>query len=936
MNTMNGLRCCLLLVGLMWAGTAMGQKEVKFGSLKHKEGNIWIFGNKCTLDFNNFTDTIADNNDLILGYKTELINKEGVATICDSTGKLLFYTRGSTAFNRNHDQMVNGDNLKGSASSAQCGVIVPQPKTKGRYYYIFTVYHRGEGDIAYSKVDMWAESGVVIDENGKRDSLGAVIEKGVNLGFNGEEKITAAVHANQQSIWVITRGIKSNQYHLFLVDDTGVKGKDVLPADIGVQSLGIKEPANTGAGQGYMKASPDGHQVAFVQMDGRIQVVDFNPSTGRLTGPASNNGQPIVLSVFGVPYGLEFSPDGTKLYISEWQSGSDRVNLYQFDLAPGGNPATQEEIQATRVTIGTLRDADPGKAHAYGAIQVGIDERLYVAMDRTSEDLFNTPTDQEMEDAGADYLGRIEKPNEPGAACQYVKEAVALGTRTVNRFGIEVPEKYSHQRSRIGLPTFIQTYFNPCQSFIEGDNILCGGDPVILKGPTSSSTFYAYEWLKVDKKSSPNKKDWTYESLGDTSRTQNTRQISEPGFYALRIVAWKNPAETCVDTSGVLQVTEGEKPDAGMAYTDSVYFVCENSMRDSLPMLRVAPDKQKPEYNYTWQVNTSARGVAPKWGIGRGTNFTTEYRVDTSYINRDYGVRLFVRHNNGCVDSTDEVRFKVIRSPHANLDDVANPTFCPRESVTLTALDVENFGLQWLFNGQPIPGANGPTYAATDTGLYSVEYTLDTVAVNGKAKCRSVSQEIELFFYPAPTAAFTPKPILPERSAYSIGQKITFENESTPGPDFDGRPTTMKTNEWEFGDGSDKSFDKDAVHAYKLIGDKVVKLVVENEYGCKAETTVTIPVSDLPVLNNVFTPNGDGTNDFFFINTSSLKDLLFIVYDRWGREMFRTTDLNSKGWPGTDPQNGGDAVPSQYYYYIKYESKTGIAVERVSSFTLLR
>jgi hypothetical protein len=50
------------------------------------------------------------------------------------------------------------------------------------------------------------------------------------------------------------------------------------------------------------------------------------------------------------------------------------------------------------------------------------------------------------------------------------------------------------------------------------------------------------------------------------------------------------------------------------------------------------------------------------------------------------------------------------------------------ESNVLTVTDLEFFvGYQWFFNGQPISGANGPTYTALESGMYSAQAT----AMNG-------------------------------------------------------------------------------------------------------------------------------------------------------------------------------------------------------------
>ena len=79
------LICLLILLSLF--STAQAGKEY----------NIWYFGDRAGLDFNSGKPvTLSDG---------ALSTAEGCATICDSTGKLLFYTNGVIVYNRNHEIM---------------------------------------------------------------------------------------------------------------------------------------------------------------------------------------------------------------------------------------------------------------------------------------------------------------------------------------------------------------------------------------------------------------------------------------------------------------------------------------------------------------------------------------------------------------------------------------------------------------------------------------------------------------------------------------------------------------------------------------------------------------------------------------------------------------------------------------------------------------
>ncbi len=70
-------------------------------------------------------------------------------------------------------------------------------------------------------------------------------------------------------------------------------------------------------------------------------------------------------------------------------------------------------------------------------------------------------------------------------------------------------------------------------------------------------------------------------------------------------------------------------------------------------------------------------------------------------------------------------------------------------------------------------------------------------------------------------------------------------------------------------------------------------------------------------LGNVFTPNGDGINDYFSpVLDRSLRVTVVQVYDRWGKAVFVSNSVNNNDqlWDGNN--NNGNAVPEGVYYYV--------------------
>jgi gliding motility-associated-like protein len=78
---------------------------------------------------------------------------------------------------------------------------------------------------------------------------------------------------------------------------------------------------------------------------------------------------------------------------------------------------------------------------------------------------------------------------------------------------------------------------------------------------------------------------------------------------------------------------------------------------------------------------------------------------------------------------------------------------------------------------------------------------------------------------------------------------------------------------------------------------------------------------DIYTLPNVFTPNGDGINDLYYIkNACPAGDYLLIIFNRWGNEIYRSTDTN-QGWNGRN-KSGTEVSEGTYYFILTVKGKT--------------
>jgi gliding motility-associated-like protein len=111
--------------------------------------------------------------------------------------------------------------------------------------------------------------------------------------------------------------------------------------------------------------------------------------------------------------------------------------------------------------------------------------------------------------------------------------------------------------------------------------------------------------------------------------------------------------------------------------------------------------------------------------------------------------------------------------------------------------------------------------------------------------------------------------------------------------------------------------------------------------GCEDSATVTVtvrsdcpPVAPLITIPTAFSPNGDGLNDVFRIeSTTNFTLTSLLVFNRWGQVVFQTSDI-SQGWDGT--YQGRKQAVSAYAVIVKGLTPHGEAVIFAGNVTILR
>jgi len=302
---------------------------------------------------------------------------------------------------------------------------------------------------------------------------------------------------------------------------------------------------------------------------------------------------------------------------------------------------------------------------------------------------------------------------------------------------------------------------------------------------------------------------------------------------------------------------------------------------------------------------TASGGINYSWNTGAtGTAITVSPTSATSYT-------LTATHANGC--SSSSVVTVTISSPP--IVSVSAATVCAGQTAVLTASGGGNYSWSNGANTSSISVAPG------STASYSVIVSV------GNCSSSAVTQVI-----------VNPIPL-----ALSYGSTgITMGQSTTLAASGGGNYL------WSTGDtGANITVFPTATTVYCI--------TVTNTFGCSDSSCLSVYVSAPEIkcgnvyLPNAFSPNGDGENDVFKINTETekcLKYLKLILYNRWGEIVFSSenspaSDGKMPEWDGTysnatHPNDWNPEGTAVFTYYLKATLVSGEEIQKKGNVSLLR
>lgn len=111
---------------------------------------------------------------------------------------------------------------------------------------------------------------------------------------------------------------------------------------------------------------------------------------------------------------------------------------------------------------------------------------------------------------------------------------------------------------------------------------------------------------------------------------------------------------------------------------------------------------------------------------------------------------------------------------------------------------------------------------------------------------------------------------------------------------------------------------------------------VTDANGCMATASVTVVVGacdEAVFVPNAFSPNGDSINDVFRVRALTLKSMEFVVYNRWGQEMYKSSILG-EGWNGMF--DGEKLAPDVYAWCLRFTCPDDKSYSRKGNVSLLK
>lgn len=438
----------------------------------------------------------------------------------------------------------------------------------------------------------------------------------------------------------------------------------------------------------------------------------------------------------------------------------------------------------------------------------------------------------------------------------------------------------------VGNVTILDSIVN---NQIGNDTTVCHDNIFQFSGTTFTNTgvtAYNYSWENAPSANGP----WTAApGINNLSGYSNNAVLSVTLPFFRRIVT----NGSCLDSSNVVQLTIDTIPAASII--NSNYTICVN---DTVNVSGLTISNASPN---GW--STTGNGVLQNMG-----GITPQYIPSLADAGTTVLLTYNVISNNSCSPQSLTGTIGIVVAPIPVALAGSSATICANGTeINIPGTQALNGIISWTTTGNGSLSDStilSPTYTTTlaDTG----DTLLFTMIVTDTSCTNPLSDTAQFQLFVDPIG------INPAINAFA-GEDVTIEL----GDSIQLEATGVAITTWDWSPGSELN-DSTIFNPIASPNDTTAFiLTVYDINGCIDTDTLmvnVIPISDF-FIPNLFSPNGDGSNDFWEIpKLPYYPNTLVTIINREGMEVYRNANYDNS-WDGK--YDGKELPEATYYYYIK-------------------
>ncbi len=291
------------------------------------------------------------------------------------------------------------------------------------------------------------------------------------------------------------------------------------------------------------------------------------------------------------------------------------------------------------------------------------------------------------------------------------------------------------------------------------------------------------------------------------------------------------------------------------------------------------------------------------WDFGDGNTLADTNAIHTYDAPGTYNVLFTITDGYGCT-STATRSLTVPAVPEISVSETEG---CDSLKVKFSLVDVDTdtvSSIQWEFGNGETSDQADPDTVIYRAGARPVQNYSVRVTINGDTDNAIVRTDL-ITIYRSVRADFECIDSL--TTANSI-IKVCYSLD----PVFD--TSAVYEFDWRV-QGFDPSNDIRPVYTFANTLDTIPAslTITDMTHGCTDTRTQRIFVIPEVPIQNVFTPNGDGINEYFIINTGGIVDLQIKIFSRAGLLVYEAEGTEIV-WDGKSPS--GVELESGIYYYV--------------------